>query len=103
MVSECPRYLREVNLTGRIPSIHIVTDRDAFYCRKEISMWFFPLIHSAPQCADFEWALFRGVSSDRLDTILISGIDVTPTDAPIYANDLDKALEYGGQIGSCSF
>ncbi|MDI1228245.1 MAG: hypothetical protein PSY14_11225 [bacterium] len=39
---------------------------------------------------------FRGVSTDRLATVLKQGIDVEPTNAVIWVNDLDKALEYGG-------
>lgn len=39
---------------------------------------------------------FRGVRYDRLDYVLNHGIDVEPTDATIYADYLDKALEYGG-------
>jgi hypothetical protein len=37
-----------------------------------------------------------GVSIDRLSTVLLRGIDVEPTNAVIWVNDLDKALEYGG-------
>lgn len=40
--------------------------------------------------------MFRGVSTDRLATVLKQGIDVEPTDAVIWVNALDKALEYGG-------
>ena len=39
---------------------------------------------------------FRGVELDRLPNVLESGIDVIPTNAPIFADFLDKALEYGG-------
>jgi hypothetical protein len=38
---------------------------------------------------------FRGVSYDRLSTILGTGIDVEPTNAPIFVSDFDKAWEYG--------
>lgn len=38
---------------------------------------------------------FRGVSYDRLPTILAAGIDVEPTTAPIFVSDFDKAWEYG--------
>ncbi|MCK6250510.1 MULTISPECIES: hypothetical protein [Pseudomonas] len=38
---------------------------------------------------------FRGVSLDRLDSILKYGVDVLPTDQPIYVADSDKALAYG--------
>ena len=38
---------------------------------------------------------FRAVFLDRLGTVLEHGIDVTPTDSPIYVDDLSKASEYG--------
>jgi len=53
---------------------------------------------------DLEWStfpeeyrgcLFRAVSLDRLSSVLREGIDVEPTNAVIWANGLDKALEYG--------
>jgi len=40
--------------------------------------------------------LFRGVSLDKFLTVLATGTDVQPTDAPIYCCDFDKAWEYGG-------
>lgn len=40
--------------------------------------------------------VFRGVSPDRLLTVLSSGVDVEPADSPIYCSDFDKAWEYGG-------
>lgn len=39
---------------------------------------------------------FRGVSHDRLDCVLRSGIDVVPPDSTIYVDDFEKAWEYGG-------
>ncbi len=39
---------------------------------------------------------FRGVSIDRLVTVLNHGIDVLPTNAVIYTDCFDKAFEYGG-------
>jgi len=86
----------EVKFEKLVPSIHLVTDRDAFFYGREISDWVWNLLRSTTECADFGWPVFRGVSSDRIITILNSGVDVVPTDAPIWANDLEKALEYGG-------
>lgn len=43
------------------------------------------------ECPDF-----RGVSFDRLETILATGIDVDPPTAPIFVSDFEKAWEYGG-------
>ena len=39
---------------------------------------------------------FRAVGVDRLRSVLENGIDVVPTDAPIYVDDISKAWEYGG-------
>jgi hypothetical protein len=39
---------------------------------------------------------FRGVSLDRFKVVLSTGIDVEPTNAIIYVDGFDKALEYGG-------
>jgi hypothetical protein len=41
-------------------------------------------------------AIFRGVALSRLGTVLRQGIDVTPSHAPFYAEDFEKAWEYGG-------
>jgi hypothetical protein len=38
---------------------------------------------------------YRSVSIDRLPTVLRQGVDVEPTNAVIWADCLDKALEYG--------
>ncbi len=40
----------------------------------------------------------RGVSIDWLQHILEHGCDVDPSDRPIYVANLDKAIEYGGDI-----
>ena len=37
----------------------------------------------------------RGVGADRLPQVLQTGVDVTPTDAPIWVHYVDKAVEYG--------
>lgn len=44
---------------------------------------------------DFLCCAFRSVSFDRLSDVIQNGVDVFPTDSPIYVGDLDKALEYG--------
>ena len=42
------------------------------------------------------WTYARGVTLDRLPVVMQTGVDVTPTTAPIYVSDIAKALEYGG-------
>lgn len=37
---------------------------------------------------------YRGVTIERLTSILLIGVDVEPADAPFYASDIDKAWEY---------
>ena len=39
---------------------------------------------------------YRAVSIDRFEYISNNGVDVNPTSAPIYCDDLEKAMEYGG-------
>lgn len=40
-------------------------------------------------------AKYRAVNFSRLSTVLKSGIDVEPTDSVIYADEFEKAWEYG--------
>ena len=37
---------------------------------------------------------YRGVKIERLQQILLTGVDVEPTDAALFASDIDKAWEY---------
>lgn len=45
------------------------------------------------------WVTFRGVPLARLRDVLRTGIDVTPTDAPIFCAEVDKAFEYARPVG----
>lgn len=42
--------------------------------------------------------VYRAVSIDRLPYILKNGCDVKPTNSVIYADDLEKAFEYGSNV-----
>jgi len=57
-------------------------------------------VFGLPECKHLMAALLteacRGVSADRLSYVLRHGIDVDPTDAPIWVSSIDKAMEYGG-------
>jgi len=57
-------------------------------------------VFGLPECKhlmrDFLSEGCRGVSADRLTYVLRHGIDVDPTDAPIWVSGIDKAVEYGG-------
>lgn len=44
--------------------------------------------------AEETFPTYRGVGISQLGRILQTGVDVEPTDAPIYAGDIDKAWEY---------
>jgi hypothetical protein len=66
-------------------------DFDSDYVPLEIS---FNLWSTIPK--EYMVCSFRAVSIDRLSTVLLQGIDVEPTNAVIWVNVLDKALEYGG-------
>ncbi len=57
------------------------------------------MIDSAP-AEGAHWVTFRGVPLARLADVLRTGIDVTPTDAPIFGTDgVDKAFEYARPVG----
>lgn len=44
---------------------------------------------------------YRGVSLERMWQVLTTGVDVEPTDAPIFcSDDIHKAFEYGGAPSS---
>jgi hypothetical protein len=40
------------------------------------------------------WIAFRGVPIDRLRSVFFNGVDVDPTDGPIFCGDEEKAFEY---------
>lgn len=44
---------------------------------------------------EFLSCVFRSVSVDRLACVLNNGVDVLPTNSVIFADYLDKAMEYG--------
>ena len=50
-------------------------------------------------CEPFRMTLLtsacRGTAADRLARVLATGVDVEPSNAPIWVSSLDKAMEYG--------
>ena len=58
----------------------------------------FDLYQCSPELFPLEKVgmLFRAVPFDRLEDIKLNGVDVSPIDAPIFCDDLEKASEYGG-------
>jgi hypothetical protein len=68
-------------------------------CKKEVE---FSLVYIARKLSNSDLTrkfLFRGVKLERLESVVTSGCDVTPTTARIFATDTpSKALEYGEVI-----
>jgi hypothetical protein len=68
-------------------------------CKKEVE---FSLVYIARKLSNSDLTrkfLFRGVKLERLESVVTSGCDVTPTTARIFAADTpNKALEYGEVI-----
>jgi len=80
--------------SGPVPIFIVVVSSTSDFIRfSEIDLW-----QKFPDLFGNEILsyLFRAVSTDRFSDILINGVDVLPTDAVIYADCLEKALEYGG-------
>lgn len=82
--------------SGGRPVFRLQTSRDAYFQKHAVQDFFDKLWFECLQAdRDFVLPLFRGVSLSRLDAVLTSGIDVSPTDDVIWADFLEKALEYG--------
>lgn len=93
-----PTFLRDVRLEAELPLVTCATTRDPFFDKDILSNWFLGLaarMLSGDEALDLP--MYRAISMDSLAAVATSGIDVTPSDAVIWATDcLDKALEYGG-------
>ena len=90
---EQPRFLIDCQVCEGLPVFQITAERSSW---RSIGDWFFQLsIPAIQQCKRIP--LYRGVSLEATQRILENGIDVIPTDAVIWANALEKALEYGGE------
>lgn len=80
-----------------VPAWHVVCDGAVNQLKPDINI-FDVLLHLAtthPLASELLACACRGVSLDRLDSVRQHGIDVWPTDHPIFVADWDKALEYG--------
>jgi hypothetical protein len=94
-LSTRPPFLWNIELSNGLLFFFVETEQGGAAQRKEISEWFFQFsIEAIKECHSLP--LFRAVSLDAKERVLMNGIDVLPTDAVIWANDLEKALEYGG-------
>jgi hypothetical protein len=75
-----------------LPCVLVVAEQSPGFGRKRLGQHIWNVVLQTTNKA----TLGRGTSADRLDDILQGGIDVRPTDAPIYAEiGGDKAAEYG--------
>jgi len=52
------------------------------------------LYRNLPPVNGRRWIAFRGVPIDRLNSVFLNGVDVNPTDDPIFCGDEEKAFEY---------
>lgn len=77
-----------------VPIIDIKLETVSEYCRVSETDMF--AIDKKMFGMEFLSCVFRSVSIDRLAYVLKKGVDVLPTNSVIYADYLDKAMEYGG-------
>lgn len=64
-----------------------------------IRIWESDLVDSFPGFFSLKELIllkYRAVSIDRLEYTLKNGVDVKPTNSPIFCSELEKAMEYGG-------
>jgi len=75
-----------------LPCMLVVAEQPTGFKRKRLSEQIWDLVLRVTK----KGTLARGTTADRLDDILQGGVDVRPTDAPLYAvQGGDKAAEYG--------
>lgn len=81
-----------------VPAWHIVCQDTVNQRTPDINIFdvLLQLATTHPLASELLACACRGVSLDRLDSVLQHGIDVWPTDHPIFVDSWDKALEYGG-------
>jgi hypothetical protein len=98
-----PPFLHDVRVTGGMPLITCTTRGDPYLESHQIDRSFEKTTFHVSRQVKRDNAgiggmpIYRGVSIDRLDVVATHGIDVVPTDSVIWvADDMEKALEYGG-------
>lgn len=81
-----------------VPVWHVVCDGGGSQQKPDIDIdgVLLQLAETHPLGSTFWCCDFRGVALDRLDSVLRHGIDVWPTDQPIFVDCSDKAMAYGG-------
>lgn len=80
-----------------VPAWHIVFHGAVNQHKPDIDLYdvLMQLATTHPLASNLLACACRGVALERLDSVLQHGIDVRPTDHPIFVADWDKALEYG--------
>jgi hypothetical protein len=95
-ISEQPEFLRHCEASNGLPVFWIRAERHAILSWRAIADWFIRFaISGIRQCGSLP--LFRGIPLEACERVLMNGVDVVPTNSVIWANDLPKALEYGGE------
>jgi hypothetical protein len=95
-MSKRPEFLSDCKISGGLPIFRIGAEHSEFPLSRAIADWFGQLeITAYRECHSLP--LYRGVPLAACERVFANGIDVLPTDAVIWANDLQKASEYGGQ------
>ena len=95
MATPTPRFRRLSNDPAK--TILALEWREELGDRLELRDALGELLSQEPRKLELIGATMRGVGLDRLPLVLASGIDVQPADAVVYVDELDKALEYGGE------
>lgn len=92
-------FVTDVRQEAGLLRIVLTMDKPAFHYRKAIDDWMSKCVREARVKVSsdrFQLPIFRGVKAPLLETVLHVGIDAEPTDRHWYGDELDKALEYGG-------
>jgi hypothetical protein len=95
---ELPRFFTSAEIASGMPVIRCQTEYNAFGSRREIRDWFMrKLFIPMVKRPSIPLPVCRGVPLSALQRVLDTGIDVQPTNSVIWADFLEKALEYGGE------
>lgn len=99
-MSDRPEFLSECEVGNGLPIFRISTMRTVLStvtsdCHAPSTIGSFNSLFR--QFANVGCPYSGGVPLDACERVLMNGIDVLPTDSVIYANDLEKASEYGGR------
>lgn len=96
---EMPSTYVSTRIVGRVPAL-IFHEDDPFESRKMYDHLFLNVCLTMETDFGARFPIYRGIDPAALPRILRHGIDVYPTNSPLWAGSLEKALEYGrGESG----